>query len=246
MDIDTIKLPVPVQQLPHWRVLFRPDEYNPNRIESLSSGVKLIQLTQLSLRGWNYPHLSGSQELEFGQSWIASWANFMGHVEYWRLYQSGQFLHLFGIREATELRWRAQLEAATKSHLSYLDTIDWSSISGYLDIINTLYTVTEIFEFATRLCQKGLYDRTVNISIGLKHAEGFVLTADNSRTWHSYYQNRNETIEWAKDVSVHELVSNSAEHSMRALTWFFERFGWLEPPLSVLKKEQDAFLSGRR
>src|SRR5438477_12026082 len=120
-------LPVPVLDHPHWRVNMRPLPFEPERIPSLSAGFELIQSTKLSLRGWDYPHLSHKpHQRGTGKSWIAAWSDFMNHVEYWRFYQSGQFLHLAAVREV-EPQWRAQLRNAAESHGSYVE-MNWDTV----------------------------------------------------------------------------------------------------------------------
>ena len=103
--MNTDPLPVPVLEGPHWRVNLRPSEYLPELIPTLSQCFEIIQQTKVHLRGWDYPHLSTrNTERASGSNWIASWTPFMNHNEYWRFYQSGQFLHLFSVREITEER----------------------------------------------------------------------------------------------------------------------------------------------
>jgi hypothetical protein len=236
-----------VRELPHWRVSFRPDEYKADRIASLRECVNVMRATNLSLRGWDYPHFSNrSQEQEFGESWLASWCDFWGHVEYWRLYQSGQFIHLFAVREAADLEYRAKMERLAQHNPATCDA-ELTSIRGFIDFINALYTLTEIFEFATRLSQRGLYDRALTISVELKGVKGFVLgTSDFDRAWHGYYAAGREVLGRSWDLTIRDLVSASAEYSLKATTWFFERFGWLDPSLDLLKTEQERFLRGTR
>src|ERR1700693_4619104 len=96
----TTSLPVPVLEVPHWRVNVRPATYKAERIPSLSSCFDIVRKTKVSLRGWDYPHLSNrTNEQGIGRNWVAAWSDFWGHLEYWRFYQSGQFMPLLGVRE---------------------------------------------------------------------------------------------------------------------------------------------------
>jgi hypothetical protein len=81
----------------------------------------------------------------------------MGHNEYWRLYQSGPFLNLFSVREAAEPEWRKKMESDMRSHLSYMDEVEWNEIPGFISIINFNYQITEIYEFSARLCEAKIY-----------------------------------------------------------------------------------------
>lgn len=241
-------LPVPVLETPHWRVNFRLDAYDEELIPSLAKCFQLIEQTKLSLRGWDYPHLSGrANERAQGSNWVASWSAFSGRNEYWRLYQSGQFLHLFSIEEATNPEWRRELQARAQSHLSWgsLKETDWSAVPGFISINNFIYTVTEIFEFAARLCEKEIYKQTVTISIELKDIKGFVLTADKMRAWHNYYAATESVLGKSWDIKREDLIAESAANALKAVLWFFERFGWMNPSLQTLRKDQDDFLKSR-
>jgi hypothetical protein len=169
----------------------------------------------------------------------------MGHYEYWRFYQSGQFIHLFSIREATVENWKQKLKSDMRAHLSHMPEIDWEKVPGFISFVNLVYTVTEIFEFAARLCQAGVYSGVVNVKIELKSIKGFVLSADWNRAWSSYYAAAEDNLgyNWSGDSK--DLVAKSAEYSLSAAAWFVERFGWLSPPLEVLRHDQANFLSGR-
>lgn len=239
-------LPVSVVDLPHWRVNFRPLKYDAERISSPSACLDLIERTKVRLRGWDYPHLSNrTNQRERRQNWVASWSDFLGHVEYWRFYQSGQFLHLFAIREMTETAWRSRLEAATRSHLELTD-ITFPSIRGFIDMINFLYSMTEIFEFAARLTQAGVYDGSVTITIELKRIQGFVLTADWDRGWDIEFVVTDENLGHSWTLATDVLIADAATHSLQAVVWFFERLGWTHPSVEILRRDQEAFLSGRR
>jgi hypothetical protein len=241
------KLPVPVLKGPHWRVNFRPQVYKEELIPSLQRCVEIIEQTKLSIRGWDYPHFSRRDlERELGQNWIASWSDFRNRNEYWRFYQSGQFLHLFGIDE-TDPEWHAQLRGRAKSQVGWGEKkdLDWSQIPGFFSVLNFLYTFTEIFEFAARLCEKGVYESQISISVEIKGIRGFVLTHERNRAWMNYYCVTQDELSRAWEIEPKDLVAQSRQYSLVAVKWFFERFGWLNPSEEVLKNDQENFLARR-
>ncbi|MEW5912292.1 MAG: hypothetical protein AB1814_07035 [Thermodesulfobacteriota bacterium] len=240
MNKINIELPVPVLKYPHWRVNIRPAEYNNHLIPTLNECINVIEKTKVSLRGWNYPHLSHRREEQaFGGNWIASWSDFMGHNEYWRFYQSGQFVHLFSVREATEPGWRKEIEETMRSHMR---DREWSEVPGFISILNFIYTTTEIFEFAARLCETGIYAGIINISITLKDIRGFVLSAGWDRSRHEYYAADEESLKNSWPIKSDALVAESIDYSRSAIIWFFERFGWLSPPIEVIRRDQENLL----
>ncbi len=244
--IEKDDLPVSVHQFPHWRVIFRPLEYNEQLIPTLGKCFEVVEKNKLSLRGWDYPHLS-RRDTERGQgnNWVASWSDFMSHYEYWRFYQSGQFIHLFSVREATETEWRKKLESELSSHLSHMSDVDWKSVPGFLSIINFIYSVTEIFEFAARLCQSQVYTGSVNITIELKGIKGFVLTAPWERAWRNYYAASEDVLKNSNTYESDRLIATSREAALKTIVWFFERFGWLDPPENMISQDQEKLIKGR-
>jgi hypothetical protein len=240
---DDVALPVAVQEGPHWRVNIRPDEYREDRIPSLAECYQIIERTKVSLRGWDYPHLSHrEEETGTGPNWVASWSEFGGHREYWRLYQSGQFLHLFSMREALEPHWRRELENSWQA--AHDSTAERPQPRGFISLVNLLWTVTEVFEFAARLCEVGLYDRLVTIRIDIKGIEGFRL-AETGRAWYRDYAAHVDELGRAWELNASDLLAASAEHSLKATAWYLERFGWLSPSFEVLREDQQKLLQSR-
>jgi len=247
MSENKIDLPTPVLEHPHWRVNFRPAEYREDMISSLGKCFEIIEKTKLRLRGWDYPHLSG-REAERGQgtNWVYSWSDFLGSYEYWRFYQSGQFLHLFSIREAIESEWREKLQREMQSHRILSDgEIDWESVPGFFSIVNFTYNVTEIFEFAARLSQSQIYTGKLHVQIDLKRIKGFVLAAPWERTWHSYYAASQDVLSKSQEIDSDELVGASRDIALSTIMWFFERFGWMSPPEAVIRQDQENLIKGK-
>jgi hypothetical protein len=239
-------LPVPVLQHPHWRVNVRPEHHNPELLPTLSACLETVRATKLSLRGWDFPHISNKPgQTTTGRNWVASFGEFMSHVEYWRFYQSGQFLYLGAVREALSKEWISQLRGAAQAHASWRTDVNWEQVPGFFSLLNFLYTVTEIFEFPARLAQRGIYAGQVSITIELKRVKGFVLTPEIDRAWSDVRATTEDTIGRTWTVDSRELLASSADISLAATAWFFERFNWLDPSVDVLKKDQQKFLAGR-
>lgn len=231
-------LPVPVLEQPHWRVNFRPDEYDPELIPSPSECFRLVEQTSVRFRGWPYPYLSyQSDERRVRANGVASWTDSEYATEYWRLYQSGQFLHLFTFSENNPRHQPQQ---------RLLRRIYGQQTPGYVDFLGLLYTVTEIFEFATRLCLQELYRGSLKITIELKDIEGFRLWVPEPARQEPYEWVSHEP-ELGKSWSFPsaELIANGADYALDATIWFYERFGWEDPSKDALRRDQREFLSWR-
>lgn len=239
-------LAAPVLGHPHWRINYRPATYQEDLLPTLASCQELVEATKLSLRGWDFPHVGRHPgESEVGSNWIGSSTQYSTHIEYWRLYQSGQFLHLHAVREALEPEWRAKLRRAAQSHASWRTDINWDNVPGYFSFLNFLYTVTEVFEFAARIAQRGVYTGQLDITIELKGIKGFVLTPELDRAWSDVRASSQDRISKTWTADARDLIAGSADLSVTATAWFFERFGWLNPAIEVLRKDQTKFLKGQ-
>ena len=237
-----VQLRVPVLEHPHWRVNFRPSIYAPNRLETLSVGLDLLQKTRVSLRGWDFPHISSRPaDLIFGDSWVAGWSDFKGHLEYWRFYQSTQFLYLGSVREATEPDWALKLRATMKSHAN--NNVDLDAVPGFLSLTNCIYNITEYFEFAARLAQAQVYVEPVTITISIKGIAGFMLAADFDRSWCTDFVASQDEMNYTITLAPSDLVSSAPDHAMKCTLWLFERFGWVKPNIDSVHTDQQKLLT---
>lgn len=244
---EKVGLPVPVTEHPYWRVNIRPEVYNPRAIPSRRDCLRLVEKNAVRFRGWDYPHLSHRpEEQSRGNSWVGSWASFSGHNEYWRLYQSAQFIHLFSVRESTQPAWRQQLQSEMEAHLSHYPDIAWDSIPGFLDILNTIYCVSEVVEFAARLAQSGAYTGRIELTVELHGVRDFVLSAPWQRAWSEFYQASEDTLGNTWHLAVADLLADTVRPTLDIVMWLFEGFGWMDPPVEVLKKDIEGYRTGSR
>lgn len=233
------QLPVPVRDHPHWRVTFRPATYDEHRVPTLSQCLEIVSKHRVRLRGWDFPpvppHTDGTKS---GSRWIACWSDFENHFEYWRFYQSTQFLYLGSVKEFTDREWDQRLRESRHSRSA-------ADARGFLSITNFVYTVTEIFEFAARLAQAGVYAEPLEIGIRLSGVEGFVLTPESDRAWWNVYSASDPELDFHLTLTPVELVANSANAAIDCIVGFFERFGWLNPDLATIRTDQQKLLTQR-
>ncbi|MDD4004173.1 MAG: hypothetical protein PHW69_03090 [Elusimicrobiaceae bacterium] len=240
----TGQLPVNVTEVPHWRVLIRPDLYRPERIKTLAECKNIIENTSVKLRGWHYPYVSSKlPERGHGLDWVASWTSDSGHLEYWRFYQSGQFLHLFSLRETMDQRWQSALKARMLKNCGPDQLRNLEAARGFISIENFIYRMTEIFEFAARLATQEIYKGSLYVEVELKGIGGFVLSSDSRDVWNRYYSAAENELGQNWKIACRDIISNSPHYALKACAWFFERFGWLPPAPEIIKREQEIFLS---
>jgi len=227
-----MEIPVPVLEMPHWRVNFRPSQFYPTKVEADRNLFELVERTAVSFRGWNYPHVSGRlNERRATEKYVASWADFMGHVEYWRLFHSGQFLHLFSVPEVANQDWR--------NRYAHVDA------PGIFSIKNVVFTMTEIFEFATRLAESRMYSGSLSIKIEVKQIRGFLLVADFDRLLHEEYAAPEDSVARLVETTSKDIILDNSRVAIDAAVWFFQQFGWRNPTRAVLESDQAALKLGK-
>ena len=245
-ELGTIRLPVSVKDFPFWKFVVRPESYVPDLIPSLTDGFKLVEKPRVSLRGCAFPFLSNREnEQAHGSDWIGSSVQLMGHIEHWRLFQSGQFVHFAALREASDAEWREKLQEQTMRHLAHRPDINWSSIPGYISVTNLVYTITEYFEFAARVCQAGVYKGNLDLILELQGANGYLLTTDFDRAWHQYCATSDSHLHKTWRIYAQELIAGSSEYSLKAIVWLCECFGWMSPNIEAITSDQQKLLSRR-
>jgi hypothetical protein len=109
----------------HWFVTFQPLPVVSDRIP-LNELQERVVRSRVSLRGWDYPHLAN--DLEFLDGGIESTTDRGQYQERWRVKTSGFFAH----------RWRMREDGIR-------DRV------GTLDFVNAIWSMTEVFIFASRL-----------------------------------------------------------------------------------------------
>jgi hypothetical protein len=122
---------------------------------SLEQCLQAVQVAEVSLRGWNYPHFPRREGEDTGferkGTFVEAWIDWMSHREFWRMYTGSQFLHYRAVNED----WRE------REHWGGDDRAEVGREAGpVLGIINNLWQIAEVFEFLTHLHQKvGLYSQ---------------------------------------------------------------------------------------
>lgn len=218
----------------HWRVNIHPTRFERSRIPTLTKCREILRNSVVQLRGWDYPHFD-YDETTNGEDWIESSCDFQGLIEYWRFYQSGQFIHHFAFREDYEL---------DPNKLSM--DVPPSPSGRYLSILSSLYRVTEIYEFAARLASKSVLSPAVEISIklvGTKERQLFFWNP--GRYLRKAYICQIPEMTLTNTYSMPDLLSHANELALDATGWIFERFNWAEVPRGVLSEDQKKLLERR-
>jgi hypothetical protein len=221
----------------YWRVNIRPTTFKKDRISNLSELRALMKRSSVSLRGWPYPYVN-EDKVKNGDDWIECECDSYDIIEYWRFFQSGQFIHYFSISED-------YVDEAAKKAQAW----GWKpaeKVSGYLAIFSTLYRVTEIYEFAARLTQHKVLSPGIYILVKLcninKHQLFFW---DSSRFLRDSLIANIEEINLESTMRDEELLANGRGVAIEKTLNIMERFNWNNPPKEIFIEEQKKFLERR-
>ena len=216
-----------IRELGYWRVNFRPISL-PKILLTLGQSRDAVQRSAVSLRGWDFPHISHRSDDEGGYEnfgeYVENWTEWYGFKEFWRMYKSSQFLSFIALREDTMLEEHG------------------NPTVPILNSIGTLYSITEYFEFASRLSQHSLYEMGVIVELRLVNTKNRRLVAGQNRMpfFDSMMTQANE-IRLERRIDPEGLVSGYREIAVSAALELFDHFGW-NPAESQIAAEQDKFL----
>jgi len=220
-----------IKQRGYWKVKIRPLEYPKQKIGSLSILKEIIKQSQVSYRGWPFPLV---KEIVSGENYIWDGADWQNHIEYWRLYQSAQYLHYFSMRED----WEDLVE-----HFFGGKIANPRKPGSNLEIISSLYTITEIFEFTSQLIKKAPFESGIKISIDLVGTNNRMLFFyDIRRSLNGDYICKIPNIIYEKEFSFDDFRINSKKYAIECCVYIFEKFNWDKIPSDFLVDEQKKFL----
>jgi hypothetical protein len=211
--------------------LLRRQPYFSVRItpgRALEAGLSQVKCAvaecAISLRGWDFPHFE-SRAVYNAPSFAFSYVNWERHVEYWRMYQSGQFVFL-GASWDTGASFQDVLMKEVP--LMIARDSDKESVVGVLSFIGMIYSVTEFYLFASRLSTRLGYAGDARLDIALHNIEGWALGSGDPRiSWHYLYQAHVGTIRAPVPESTDLLTSADAATAARSgLLKLFEGFDW--------------------
>lgn len=194
------------------RVVIRPTII-PESL-TVATAREVVQKASVSLRGWDYPHIASRNDehggYEHHAEYAQEWCNWYHHVEFWRMYKSGQFLHYKALRE----------------DLSKEDNVPKGPV---LAVGSFMYTVTEVTEFAHRLRAAGLYKEGATIQISLGNARGRRLWIEDPMRldFLSPMITSSERVTVERSLRTSDLLlGDPKDISLSIISEFFDAFGW--------------------
>ncbi len=219
----------------YWEVNIHPAVYNANLLPKEKTEV-LIKDSVVELRGWDYPHIGTNSRMMSGVESITDWEHY---VEFWKMTTSGNFYHTFAIRED----W---IEYGADRNMWSNENLSGKKLLG---AFSTLYTLTEIYEFARRLVTQMNLSNNVVIDIKLFDLKDRRLHIDSYNRTPFFSPRIATTVEpWSndkKEISLSDILEKSSELALNDYLSLIYLFEWDNPPIDNLRDTQKKFLEGR-
>lgn len=224
MILDTIK------SRGYWRINFQPLIYTQKLL--LRDCFEIVKNNTVELRGWDYPHFplrkDKQSDIYPGNNFYEAWIDWGAHKEFWRMYQSGQFIHYLALPDD----W-------INEDFLYNRTSDMPEQESYLSIRSAVYAVTEILEFAARLCRTGVFDEGFNFSLHLEGMKNRFLWVGSDRLPLLQECRANtKSVLFEKIYNKNEVIVSVPETALEVIIYIFERFDWRVPNKDMIRSDQ--------
>jgi len=221
----------------YWEIEISPHTFKADRLE-LDEIIQLVKKSQVHKWGRYYPLISQSGD------WVGE--SFKGnnycesitddgyqHKEIWRMYQSGQFIHYLALREDWGYKGDIGLNAEDSRKIQ--------------SIILTLYTVTEIFLFVSRLASNYQFDDHIYLMLKLHDAydRQLVFSTPDRTLYDDYICRIDDPVTIENTFSVTDILSNSPHMAMDTVIRIFRLFNWNSTQIAdILRDDQEEFVKG--
>lgn len=217
-----------VKMFGHWRVNIRPMGSIEEKL-SFQQLRELVQKSAVSIRGWDYPHISRRNDESGGisnaENYVESWTDWSGFIEFWRIYRSSQFLSYSCLRSDTGAMGREVPSVPV------------------LNIIDAIYSMSEFLEFAHRLFTNGIYQQGAMISVSLNNTNGRHLDVGSGRIpFFDQKISHAEKIVLEHTLSKSILTEGYKDIAIKMLLELFDHFDWNPDPAQI-RNDQERFFN---
>lgn len=218
----------------YWRSVIRPLRFEQERIGDIRRLYPLVAERAVRFKSWDYPFSGSADTLRVANDWVEQSLVWNHHRDYWRFYQSGQFVHYRALAEDWGViadRWATQTGGPP---------------GALVPVYDTLYRFTEIFEFAARLAISEEYNAGshLHVAVLVKNLNNRELYNDASvvgrRLLLSSKPAQAESYEHSLDLPVSELIAAPRSLALREAERLFRLFHW-QPGLDLLQHMQEEF-----
>ncbi len=233
MDIKEVKKTI--DSIGNIKVIFEPNIYNGNLIPKKNLN-EILRTSQVSLRGWNFPHIPIQDSDETKRPYsignaIEFYTAQEKFYEVFRFYQSGQFLAKFALYEDT---------------IGNINGVK-IEVGKYLDFLSVIYRFTEIVLFIKNIIENIDIKGGV-LTIEINKTEGRELEALFSNRifrFNSEYICHIDKIIARKDFEKEEISLNPLLVGFELIKNVFEDFNWNNYSEQMIRTHQENLVNRR-
>ncbi len=212
----------------YWELRAMPEMYSRERIPDISTVWRFVRESEVSLRGWNFPHTDRDTEANFAEGRQSHTVS-NRHTEAYRAYGSGLFVWRGGYWE-DDPSIKARVEAEYGS-------------AKVLGFVNVIYEITEMFVFLKRYYERFAQDAAIHASIEMTGIKDRQLV-----TWDVFpplgtYASQEPRLLIESDYAVPELRASAEELAIKVISRIFEIFNWNAPDPNMIRGWQQRLLS---
>lgn len=202
----------------YFKVVIRPEDFVKDRVSELEELRGIITQASVTLRGWDFPHISRNKDIQLGIDWIEQEIDWSVHVEAWRFYQSGQFVFFGGMW--TDWMDQGVFWTAPKE--------DWQPGTVF-SVEDAIFRYTEIFELAARLAMTKAGGKQMIIQVTHNGLKNRSLKINNIMRIGSDYPRTCKISSFPQHfvVPLQTLVSEPKLFALNAAKELFARFNWM-------------------
>jgi len=220
----------------YWKLVIEPvfqiDKFFNHEVDIR----EYVNQKKISIRGWDYPHIPNKRgaedDYEISNGKMNSFTDWNHFKECWSYYQSGQFVHVFGLRED----WFCESDWFDKDH--QLKKVTPMTV---LDFVWANYSITEMFLFTNNIVNDERYKGEIKISITLHNTKNRHLTVFDPRRIPIFSERKSTTdnLIGFNDVTTKEILNNNHLLMARNTTInIIKYFDWSNPPVKVIEDDQ--------
>ena len=221
-----------IQSRGHWNVEIRPLPFDAERLkyEDLEN---VIEGATVRMRGWPVPYIDQREPLLRGNDWIGEDidALMVSHLEAWRLFTSGQFVHLRAITG----EWGEDNLIAPQSPAERI-----------IPVWEILFYLTEVVELAARLTLKTRTPSSMLVRAKLfgMADRGLVVGQPNRAEFFHPYLQQQDVLQAEINVPAGDLIAEPRDVALGVAHHLLLRFGW-KPAIEQLRGHQQELIDLR-
>jgi hypothetical protein len=210
----------------YFDVAIRPGPYEADRVTPAQLD-SFVAEQAVRLRGWPVPMVSSRDPVQRHGTWLAQDSQSAHHIEAWRIFTSGQFLHRRLL--VTDIRETSGLQAEDPG------------ATGAVVLWDVLFYTVELSELGARIATR-LGCEAVTLDVSLRGIAGReLISGDHSRQLFGPYLSAADSFSVVRSVDAPTLLTDPRTIGVELAQGLLRQFG-LDVPDQILRDYQEQTL----